>query len=133
MIGVDTNVFLRFLVLDDDEKQRDLARQFMNARTADDPAFISSVTLAETVWVLNKKLKYPQAAIYAALTELFTCSEFIFEAQQELMRLLYQKGPVHADLADYLITWAGIRANCDYTVTFDKKAARSIPSMELLT
>ena len=133
MIGVDTNVFLRFLVQDDDEEQRNLARRFMDTRTADDPAFISSVTLAETVWVLVKKLKYPQAAIYTALAELFTSSEIIFEAHQELLQLLYQRDPVRADLADYLVVWAGKRSGCEYTVTFDKTAAKHIPAMELLT
>ena len=39
MIGIDTNVLLRFLV-DDDVKQNTLARAFMAERTAEDPAYL---------------------------------------------------------------------------------------------
>jgi predicted nucleic-acid-binding protein len=37
------------------------------------------------------------------------------------------------DLADYLIAWAGKRAGCTHTVTFDQLAAKAVSSMELLS
>ncbi len=133
MIGMDTNVFLRFLVVDDNEKQRDLARQFMRDRTIDDPAFISLVTLAETVWVLRYRLRYSQDAIIGGLSALFTSVDIVFEAHQELVQLLSKEKSPGTGLADYLVVWAGKRSGCAETVTFDKTAAKHIDGMRLLT
>ena len=131
MIGLDTNVFLRYLVVDNNKKQHELVRSFMAGRTADNPAYISHVTLAETVWVLSSRLKYTQEVIMAALANLLDSSDLVFEGQEELSLLVNEESSISVDLADYLIVWAGVRAGCTHTITFDKSAARHIPSMKL--
>ncbi len=132
MIGLDTNVFVRYLIVDDDKKQHDIARRFMAKRSTDDPAYISLVTLAETVWVLRKRLRYPQEAICGALAKLLFVGEIVFEEHNQLSTLLAAGGTPKADIVDYLITWSGMRKGCDVTMTFDRSAADSVPSMQLL-
>ena len=63
MIGIDTNVLLRFLV-HDDPKQGEKARQFMTERTAEDPAYVSAVVLAEVIWFLRQRLNYSAVGLH---------------------------------------------------------------------
>jgi predicted nucleic-acid-binding protein len=131
MIGIDTNVLVRFLVVDD-PVQNDRARAFFAARSPEDPAFVSSVTLAETVWVLHRRMKYPLVQVVTALREMLASEEIRIEHADELGRLLHDGNAPAADIGDHLISWAGIAAGCTSTVTFDRRAASFVPSMELL-
>lgn len=132
MIGIDTNVLLRFLV-DDDPEQNLAARRMLSACDADDPVFISSVTLAETVWVLTKTLGYPVRDVSAMLRDLLASDGVVMEHGDELGLLLGQDAVPAVELADYLIAWSGLAAGCTRTVTFDRRSARAIPSMDLLS
>ena len=131
MIGLDTNVLVRFLV-DDDPVQNEKARAFLSSRSFDDPVFVSAVTIAETVWVLNRRLKFPIASVIGILRDLLASDGMIVEHADELGQLIAADAIPGTDIADYLIAWAGTSAGCSHTVTFDRRAARSVPSMELL-
>jgi len=131
MIGVDTNVLLRFLV-EDDVDQCAAARAFMSARSEDSPVFVSTVVLAETVWLLNRRLAFPMADIIGMLKTLLAADGLLLEYADELDAWLSREGEPQGDLADNLIAWAGLRAGCRTTVTFDRSAARKVPGMELL-
>ncbi|MCF6322500.1 MAG: PIN domain-containing protein [Rhizobiaceae bacterium] len=124
---------MRYLIVDEDTIQHNIARRFMAERSVDNPAFISLVTLAETVWVLQKRFQYSQEAICGALIKLLASNEIVFEEYDQLSRLMSNNVLPKIDIADYLIAWSGLRVGCDVTMTFDKNAARNIPSMELLT
>lgn len=130
MIGVDTNVLVRFLV-DDDPKQNAVARDFFSKRSAEDPAFVSATVIAETVWVLRRNLKLPLAAVSDLLQNLLAADRLVVEFTEELDALLSQDTP-RTDIADYLIAWSAKRAGCQTTVTFDRTSAEAIPGMELL-
>lgn len=130
MIGVDTNVLVRFLV-DDDPRQNERAREFMSARSFDDPAFVSAVTLAETVWVLHRRLGFAISSVIAILRDLLASDGLIIEHADELGRIIENAAP-GTDIADHLISWSGLAGGCTHTVTFDRRAAKSVPGMELL-
>lgn len=132
MIGIDTNVLLRFLV-DDDPEQNRVARTMMSERNADDPVFISSVTLAETVWVLTRTLGYPARDVFAMLRDLLASDGVVIEHGNELGLLLGRDRVPAAELADHLIAWSGLAAGCTRTLTFDRRSARAVPSMELIS
>ena len=131
MIGLDTNILLRFLV-DDDPLQNEEARAFLSTRDFENPVFVSAVTLAETVWVLNRRLKFPIASVVAMLRDLLASEGLVVEHAEELGQLIGNDDLPQTDIADYLIAWAGRSAGCSRTVTFDQKAAKSVPGMELL-
>jgi predicted nucleic-acid-binding protein len=131
VIGLDTNVLVRFLV-DDDPAQNERARAFLSSRSFDDPVFVSAVTLAETVWLLNRRLKFPIASVIAMLRDLLASEGLVVEYADELGQLIGGDGTPGTDIADYLIAWAGRSAGCARTVTFDRAAAKSVPGMELL-
>lgn len=52
MIGLDTNVQVRYIT-QDDATQSPKATRLIEALTADNPAFIGLVSLTELVWVLT--------------------------------------------------------------------------------
>ena len=131
MIGIDTNVLVRFLV-DDDEHQNTVAHSFMSERTVESPAFLSAIALAETVWVLHRQMEYPMSNIITMLQALLSADNLIIEHTEELDMLINGDGEPKGDLADHLIAWFGAKAGCTKSVTFDRKAARSVPGMELL-
>ncbi|MFB9952832.1 PIN domain-containing protein [Rhizobium puerariae] len=130
VIGIDANVLVRFLV-DDDPEQNAAARRFLSGRTADDPAFVSALVIAETAWVLNRRLKYPMPVVSDLLLDLISADGLVVEYTEELDALLSVAQP-KADFADYLIFWSARRAGCRSVVTFDETAAKAIPGMELL-
>ena len=132
MIGVDTNVLLRFL-MDDDSEQNRRARDFMAIRTIDDPAYVSARVLAETVWLLRKRPGFPCVSILDLLRQLLAAAELVIEHGKDLDLRVEKAETLRADLSDHWVVWAVGKAGCPKTVTFDRKAAGSIAGMELLT
>lgn len=132
MIGVDTKVLLRLLV-DDDPAQCVTARRFFASCTARDPAFVSSTVLAELIWLLRRRFRYPNDTILSALRKMTSSDEVRFEHGDALRVFLEDKGRTPSDVADALISWSCAAARCEKVVTFDKRSARLIASMELLS
>ncbi len=132
MIGLDTNVLLRFLVDDDNVEQSRAARALLSGRNGDEPVFISAVTLAETVWVLTKKLDYAISDVAVVIRKLLAGDGVHLEHDVQLGVLLGRGKLPSAELADHLIAWSGHAVGCSRTVTFDRRAARAISEMELL-
>jgi len=132
VIGVDTNVLLR-LIVDDHEEQRAAARSFFASRTARDPAFVSSTVLAELIWLLRRRFRYSNDAILGVLRAMVSTNELRFEHGDHLRAFLEDDDRTPSDLADALIGWACAAAKCEKVVTFDKRSALLIPSMELLS
>lgn len=131
MIGVDTNVLLRFLIADDPVQHR-LAAEFVRGRSASDPAFVSIVVLVETVWVLRRAKGFDANVVAEAMSALLATDEFVFEEHDFLIALFADSASRGTDVADQVIAHLGRRRGCEETVTFDRQAAHHIPSMSLL-
>jgi len=131
VIGVDTNVLLRILVRDEPEQTRK-ALAFIEHRTPDDPAFVSLIVVAELVWALRQRYEYPMTDIRRLLSAMLEAREFVFEEEALLVDLFNSSDSGRGDVADHLIAFCASRAGCTHTVTFDHRAAKAIPSMELL-
>ncbi|MCG6859346.1 MAG: type II toxin-antitoxin system VapC family toxin [Salaquimonas sp.] len=131
MKAVDTNVLLRQIVRDDPE-QFEKTSAFFSQRTPDDPAYVSLIVLAELVWALRYHYRYRNTQVQQLLAALVETRELVFEDEQYLPKLLRQAEDSEADIADYLIAHVAERAGCESTVTFDRRAAKSVPGMELL-
>ena len=130
MIGVDTSVLVRLLTADD-PKQYEATVAFFAERSPSDPAYISSVTLAETTWVLRRIYKLPSNEISGSLRMLFDSDDFIVEGSLDL-EPIRQGLAKPSQIADFLIGHLGSRAKCSHTVSFDRRAAKAVSSMELL-
>jgi predicted nucleic acid-binding protein len=66
MIGIDTNVLVRFLVRDD-EAQFDRARRLIKREASGgEPVMVSQLVLLEAEWVLRSRYSLKKGAIVAA-------------------------------------------------------------------
>lgn len=132
MIGLDTNVVIRYLT-QDDVKQSAAATRFMEKTlSSQEPGFISLIVLVEIVWVLNSSYSIGRAQIVAIVESLLTTDQLRVEAAELVWRAMRRYGESKADFSDALIAECSLATGCRKTVTFDRAAA-SLAGMELLS
>lgn len=131
MIGLDTNVIVRFLA-QDDAAQSPVATRLMGRLTRERPGFISTVVLAEISWVLSRAYKASRGDIANAVEGLLRSAELVVENAEAAYRALaaYQAS-TSAEFADALIAQIALLAGADETVSFDQNAAAEL-GMRLL-
>jgi predicted nucleic-acid-binding protein len=130
MIGIDTNVLVRYLV-QDEPAQASLANAFFEHLTAEQSGFVSTVTLVETCWVLRSAYGSKPADLARVVEGLLQARELTVEAPAVVRRAL-DLAADDLELPDALVAASGERVGCSHTVTFDAKAARS-DLMQLLS
>ena len=82
MIGLDTNVVLRYL-LQDDPRQARQANQIVNRQLSEqNPRFISLVTVLEIVWVLRSLLKQTPSEIASHIEHLLAADSLEVQNEQ---------------------------------------------------
>jgi predicted nucleic-acid-binding protein len=124
MIGLDTNIIVRYLVGDDPIQSRK-ARQLIEGRlTEDEPGFLSLIAVAETTWVLERGYGMDGRAIAAAIERLLQTEVLVIECEQEVFSAMIALREGRGSFADALIGECGKKAGCATTVTFDRKALR---------
>jgi predicted nucleic-acid-binding protein len=122
MIGVDTNVLVRYLVKDD-QSQFERARKLISRRTgAGEKVLVSLLVLLETEWVLRSRYAVPKADIVGAFSALLDAAEVFFEDESSVEAALYTWKDSVAEFADCLIGAHHSRLGCSATATFDKRA-----------
>ena len=120
MLGVDTNVLVRF-VTRDDPVQSPQSRDFITAST-NQPIRICVIALVELVWVLTKGKRWPIDEVFEACGALLNSSDFEIEERELVIRALEDAQNAGCDLADALIALFNKRAGCVATATFDVDA-----------
>jgi predicted nucleic-acid-binding protein len=132
VIGLDTNVLVRYLA-QDDPKQSPIATQFLEATlSAEEPGFISLVVLAEVVWVLVSLYSVDRDGVAEVLKSLLTTEQLRVEYTELFWRAKRRYEGSKADFSDALIFECAAAASCGRSVTFDKTAAATA-GFELLT
>ena len=121
MIGVDTNVLVRYLT-HDDPTQTAAAKRMMNSLSFDSPGFLSLIVIAELVWVLAVSYRYQKKEIEQVLENLLRTKELVIERADLVSQALRMFHGGRADFADCLIERCGRAAGCKHTFTFDWKA-----------
>ena len=122
MIGIDTNVLVRYIV-QDNEQQAALATKAIEDCSVESPGWVSVIVLCETVWVLSRAYDYEKAIIQTVLQRLFLASELVIEQQEKGWSALRDFALGKADFSDYLIAHMNQASGCEHTITFDKKAS----------
>jgi predicted nucleic-acid-binding protein len=122
MIGIDTNVLLRFFEAGDDAEQTAAARQLVRDQA---PVFVNPIVLAEFAWTLRKTFKLDRAAVCDRLAGVVEAAEFKLAYPEAIGRAVKQYETGAADFSDYLIGELNAVFGCDTTLTFDKTAAKS--------
>jgi predicted nucleic-acid-binding protein len=130
MIGIDTNVLVRYFE-QDEPSQTTAAIRFIRSLSKAAPGYVSVVTLAELVWVLSRSYRESRDDIADTLQGILTAQELVVQNAASAYRalILYRRGAI--DYADALISVDATLAGCTRIVTFDKRAA-SGAGMQLL-
>jgi predicted nucleic-acid-binding protein len=131
MIGLDTNVLVRY-VMQDDPKQSQKASRLIESLTADTPGFVPLVALIELVWVLISCYGLTRGQVAQALDGLLRAKEIVLDRAEQVSQALRTFSTSTADFADCLIERTAAEAGCEKTMTFDTDAAKAA-GMTLIT
>ena len=124
MLGIDTNVLIRFLVRDD-ESQFEKARKLIKREiAAGRRVFVSQLVLLETEWVLRSRYNLSKIEIIAAISGLLDATDVQFEDEPAIEAALFIWRDSAADFADCLIGARNKRLGCRATATFDGRAVK---------
>ena len=131
MIGLDTNILIRF-AMQDNPQQSIAVSSLLDQLTIEKPGYISIGTLLELVWVLRSRYRVPKHEILIVLQQFLRTSTLRLQHEPEVARALatWEVGP--GSFSDLLIAELNAAAGCSTTFTFDKEASR-LPGFSLLT
>lgn len=130
MIGLDTNVLVRY-VAQDDLVQSAKATEIIESLSVSDQGFITIVSVVELVWVLQSCFDSSKEEVVQIIERLLGVKEIVVERSDVVWQALRLYTGVKADFADCLIERCASAAGSEYTVTFDKNASK-IAGMRLL-
>ncbi len=123
MIGLDTNVVVRY-VAQDDAVQSPMATRLIESLSVDNRGLITSVVLAETTWVMEENYGATRAEIAEIVETLFRTEALQVQDAEQAWQALSSYRAGAADFADYLIERTCRALGCETTFTFDRKAGR---------
>lgn len=130
MIGLDTNILVRFFAKDD-PVQTPKARAVLSSLTTSEPGWVGVATILELVWVMTSSIGVGRDDVAQILAELLTRDTIVVERAETIEKALHRYRRSRADFADCLIAVSAKAAGCSRTVTFDRIAARDA-GMELV-
>ena len=123
MIGLDTNVLVRY-IMQDDPGQSSRATAIVESLEGVGSAYITLVSMVELVWVLTASFELTHAQVSQALDGILRTKQFKIENADQVIRALRVFKFGKSGFADCLIERSANSAGCDKTVTFDVKAAK---------
>ncbi len=124
MIGLDTNVILRYLLQDDPKQASQVNHIFERQLSEQNPGFICVATILEIVWVLRSLLKRTPSQIATHLENLLAADSLEVQNEQQIFEAVYALRSGAGQFEDALIGALNAWDGCSYTLTFDKRAAR---------
>lgn len=124
MLGLDTNVLVRYLVRDDQQQFEKARRLIERGADKGEPVLVSLLVLLETEWVLRSRYELSKPEIVSALSTLLDVADLAIEDEPAVEHALYSWKESAADFADCLIGARNRRLGCEATATFDAKALR---------
>jgi predicted nucleic-acid-binding protein len=124
MLGLDTNVLVRYLTRDDQPQYEKARRLIDRGVSKDEPILVSLLVLLETEWVLRSRYELVKSEIVAAFSALLDTADLTFEDEPSIERAVYSWKDSAADFADCLIEARNRRLGCRATATFDAKALK---------
>ena len=124
MIGLDSNILIRY-VTQDDPIQSAKAAEIIEQRLSEvNPGFVSVVAMVESVWVLDRAYGLSTQEIATAVERMLQTAVLVVEDEQEIFTAMIALKEGNGSFADAVIAALGSRAGCSCTLTFDRKALR---------
>lgn len=121
MIGIDTNVLVRYLVQDDPEQSAQSTLLIEQECNLSSPGYLSNIVLCELVWVLTGAYKYDKNLVIEVMEQILVTTELLVENENVVRKAINDYKIGSADFSDYLIVNNNQQSGCSKTYTFDKK------------
>jgi predicted nucleic-acid-binding protein len=132
MMGLDTNVLLRYLAQDDPRQSRRATEIVERRLTEQEPGFVSLVTILEVAWVLKSLFKRSRHEIANDIEMLLAADTLEVQNEQEVYLAVVSLRNGIGTFEDALIGSLGIWRGCSATLTFDKDAAKRLHGFQLI-
>ena len=121
MIGLDTNVLVRYLTQDDPGQARRASALVEETVRAGERCYIDSVVLCELVWVLRGAYSFDKSTVVETLERILATAQFEIADGDVARRALADYRSDKGDYADYVIGRANQGGGCEVTATFDRQ------------
>lgn len=130
MIGLDTNVVIRYLV-QDEPKQSAIATHLIEKAVADgEILWICQVTLCEIAWVLERCYSLAKSDLIQVIKQLLQTHQMRIEQDDIVWQALRDfEHLAGTDFSDCLIGRQNAFNECSFTYTFDKNAAKKLTAL----
>lgn len=126
MIGLDTDVLVRYITQDDADQAAIANRLIESACTKRRPGRVCQIVLCELVWVLSRAYGYEKAQVVSVIDQILMTAELDVESEPLAREALAAWREGTADYSDYLILLANRAAECELTYSFDRRLARHL-------
>lgn len=123
MIGIDTNVIIRYIVQDNSTQAEAATKLIEQSCSADNPGYINHIVLCEIVWVLRRNYKQGKQSICQVIEQIMRTDRLKIEDIQLVWKALETYKETKADFADCLLAQRNLQAGCKYTATLDDAAS----------
>jgi predicted nucleic-acid-binding protein len=124
MIGIDTNILVRFLVGDDTRQANKVYKLFKKAEEEKTEFFVPSLVVLELIWVLESAYDIDRSYIIDSISQLVLMPIFQFENLSAIQKFVVEAQESKFDLSDLLIAQTANANGCETVFTFDKKASK---------
>ena len=125
MIGLDTNVLVRYIVQDDAEQSLAASALIEGGERTGETFFINQIALCEVVWVVKRCYNAGRDETGRMVEQILRTAAFRIQRSAEAWSALYLYRKTPADFADCLIACGNRAADCTETATFDRQAAQT--------
>lgn len=123
MIGLDTNVLVRYLA-QDDPKQSPKATRLIESLTTESPGYVGIISVVELVWVMTGCYGLSKEEISEVIETLLRTKEITVAHADTVWKALRLFKEGKANFADCLIERFAAEAGCQHVATFDRAAAK---------
>ncbi len=123
MIGIGTNVLVRYIAQDDRTQARRATALIERECSESEPGFVGLVVLAEAVWVAESCYSASREEQRQIVRRILETRQLVVQDAETVWQALRLFEQSKADFADCLVESTAAAAGCVRTVTFDKAAA----------
>jgi predicted nucleic-acid-binding protein len=120
MIGLDTNLLIRYLTKDDASQYAKVKRLIDDAVDDDERLLINCTVLCEVTWVLETAYEYSRLEIADVLERILDTAQFEVERAEQARHALGDFRSTKAGFADALIGRVNRALGATRTATFDR-------------
>jgi len=125
MIGIDTNVLVRYIAQDDAAQSRRATSFIEKECNEAAPGFVGLVVLVEVVWVSESSYGAAREDVADIVRRILSTKQIVVQDAETAWKALRLFESSKTDFADCLVERSAMAAGCKSVVTFDKQAAKA--------